>query len=472
VLLIAVGLLAGDCYRPRGANCVVLCNQDSGCPRGMSCSAGLCTTGEACVVTVAAGETHSCAALAGQLKCWGHNAAGQLGQGDREDRGDNQGEMGQALPPVDLGSGRAILAAPFSDGVQGAIALGSLHTCALIDGGQVKCWGDNAAGQLGQGDRRPRAAREELGDQLGAIDLGTGRTAVALTAGLYHTCALLDTGAVKCWGDNRFGQLGIGAPDNRGGRPGEMGDDLPAVDLGSPAPARAIAAGAYHSCALLADGGQVKCWGWNDHGQLGTGDARGRGLAPADMGQALPRVSLGEGRQVVQIAAGAFHTCALLATGGGVKCWGSNSAGQLGLGDNLPHGTDEATLGDRLPVVELGAGRSARAITAGSSHTCALLDDFSVRCWGLNSDGQLGSSAIGNLGDQPEEMGVALPAVRLGPDSVGASSIAAGANHTCAVQAARVRCWGLNLYGRLGVGSADIRADGRRDGVNLVRTAD
>ena len=459
-LLLTVTLFGTACFRPRAVDCVLTCGDQNDCPNSMTCSAGLCTSHAACVTTVAAGETHTCATFAGALKCWGRNAAGQLGVGDRADRGDGLSEMGKNLPQVILGQDRVVKASLFAYG-KSAIALGSVHTCAVLDRGEVKCWGDNVGGQLGLGDLLPRTTPRDLGDNLPPLDLGTDLTARSLAAGVYHTCANLDSGAVKCWGDNRFGQLGIGAPGNRGGEAGQMGDNLPSVDLGLAIRAKAVAAGAYHTCALLADSGEVKCWGWNDHGQLGLGDIRSRGLGPMDMGAGLPSVDLGEGRHAIQIAAGAFHTCALLAESGEVKCWGLNGAGQLGQGDKDGRGASVATLGDRLPPIDLGAGRFARAITAGATHTCALLDDFSVRCWGLNADGHLGIGSTDNRGDEPAEMGQHLPAARLGAPGVGVSSISAGANHTCAVQGASVKCWGLNLHGRLGVGDRNPRGDGR-----------
>jgi len=455
-LLLIAAVLTTTCFRPRHVDCVLTCTAESGCPRGMACTDGYCSAGATCVLRIAAGEAHSCAVLAGRVKCWGRNASGQLGVGDREDRGDNSGEMGDRLPPVSLGTGRTVA----------AVALGGRHSCALLDRGDIKCWGDGSLGQLGQGDTNQRWRNEELGDRLPAVDLGGARTATALAAGLYHTCALLDGGEVKCWGDNRFGQLGIGAAGNRGDDPREMGNDLPAVDLGADdvsgaarARAVAIAAGAYHTCAVLAGSGVVKCWGWNDHGQLGAGDRRSRGIDPADMGVGLHPVPLGEGRKVADVTAGGFHTCALLAESGEVKCWGLNQAGQLGLGHREPRGANLAELGDLLPAVKLGIGMPARAITAGAAHTCALLADFSVRCWGLNASGELGIGSTANQGDDAPDGGDALPPVRLDAPTVGASRIAAGANHTCAVHGAAVTCWGANRFGRLGVGDVNNRGD-------------
>ncbi len=114
------------------------------------------------------------------------------------------------------------------------ISAGFSLSCALLDNGAVKCWGSNSSGQLGRGDKVSRGDDPgEMGDNLPAIDLGTGRTAVAIDAGTNFICALLDNGAVKCWGDNGFGELGQGDTNDRGDLPGEMGDNLPAIDLGT-----------------------------------------------------------------------------------------------------------------------------------------------------------------------------------------------------------------------------------------------
>jgi alpha-tubulin suppressor-like RCC1 family protein len=132
----------------------------------------------------------------------------------------------------------------------------------------------------------------EMGDALPAVDLGTGRRAVQVAASVEHTCAVLDDGQLKCWGWNE-GLLGLGTIDfARGDEPGEMGDALPAINLGTGRSALRVAVGFYHTCALL-DTQQLKCWGRNDGGVLGQGDDRARGSDAADMGDALPSIDLG-----------------------------------------------------------------------------------------------------------------------------------------------------------------------------------
>jgi alpha-tubulin suppressor-like RCC1 family protein len=311
--------------------------------------------------------------------------------------------MGDHLPAVDLGAGETAA----------AIAVGDEHTCALLSDGSVKCWGHNDYGTLGLGDTSWRGhSPETMGDNLPAVDLGAGETASAIAAGSRHTCALLSSGGVKCWGFNNFGQLGLGDTISRGDGAGEMGDDLPVVDLGEPAVALSL--GTYHSCALLIGGG-VKCWGNNDFGQLGLGDTASRGDDANEMGNSLPAVDVSTGWNAVSIAAGSRHTCALLIDGS-VKCWGNNDFGQLGLGDTDSRGDDVYEMGDYLSPVFLGAGRSSTGITTKGEHSCTLLTDGSVRCWGYNHFGQLGLGDSTQRGDHADELGDNLPSVKLFSD--------------------------------------------------------
>ena len=137
---------------------------------------------------------------------------------------------------------------------------GSWHTCAILDNNSVKCWGWNSKGQLGLGDTADRGdAANEMGDNLTAVALGNGRTAKHVTAGAWHTRALLDDDSVKCWGYNGFqGRLGLGDTAHRGDHANEMGDNLTAVDLGTNRTAKQITAANSYTCALL-DDDSVKC---------------------------------------------------------------------------------------------------------------------------------------------------------------------------------------------------------------------
>ena len=130
------------------------------------------------------------------------------------------------------------------------------------------------------------------------------------------------------------------------------------------------------------------------------------------MGDILPAVDLGSGKTAKAIAAGDSHTCVIL-DNSSVKCWGANASGQQGLGDTDNRGDNSSEMGDNLPVVDLGTGRTAKAIAAGSDHTCAILDNASIKCWGANASGQLGLGDIDNRGDGSNQMGDNLPVISL-----------------------------------------------------------
>ncbi|GEN13214.1 Alpha-tubulin suppressor [Myxococcus fulvus] len=402
------------------------------------------------VKSVFAGVGTTCAVFTdGRLKCWGENSRGQLGLEHVVNRGGGRGSiLMDSLPFVRVGTGLRV----------SAMGLGSGFSCALLEGGSVKCWGDNEQGQLGLGDLQRRGDNAgEMGDALPTVNLGTGRTAKALAVGLSHSCAIVDDGSVKCWGNNGSGQLGLGDTEHRGDSAGEMGDALPVVSLGAGRTAKAVVAGEFHTCALL-DDDSVKCWGNNGSGQLGLGDTDFRGDGAGEMGDALPTVNLGTGRTAKVLATRGSSTCALL-DDGTVKCWGSNTYGALGLGDRVRRGDGPGEMGDALPRVNLGTGRTVKAITLGGSFACALLDDGTVKCWGNGDRGQLGTGDPEPRGGLPGQMGDALPRVDLGAGRV-VTALSAGFIHGCATfDDGNVKCWGSNASGQLGLDDEDDRGD-------------
>jgi alpha-tubulin suppressor-like RCC1 family protein len=462
---------------------------------------------------VVAGDAFSCRVTgAGVVHCWGSADKGAIGDGIGVNRGDGPGEMGDALAAIDLGAGRTVVSASTFDSFSCAllddatvkcwgaaapgygdsndrgdqpstemgaslaalalgtgrtaksVAVGGGHACVVLDDASLKCWGDNAKGQLGLGDTNPRGrAPAQMGDALPAVAVGTNRSVKAVATGLAHTCALLDDSTVKCWGDNTQGQLGLGDMTTRGESAADTPDTLTAIDLGGHT-AKQIAAGPFHTCAILDDDG-VKCWGGNAHGELGLGDTNARGSAAAQMGASLPEVSLGPGRTVKALRAGGSptfgHTCAILddAT---MKCWGANTFGELGLGDANARGDAANEMGASLPAIDLGPGRTAKAIAVGARGTCASLDDGSAKCWGANDDGELGQGDAKSRGTAPGQMGAALAAIDLGA-AVATTAVAMGAAHACAsLPNGKLKCWGSGLRGRIGVGT------GRGDEPNEV----
>jgi alpha-tubulin suppressor-like RCC1 family protein len=192
-----------------------------------------------------------------------------LGLNSDDNRGDESDEMGDNLPAIDLRSTGRTAA---------SITTGAKHTCVMDDNASIKCWGYGYLGQLGIGDQKSYNRPLE-----NVLDLGSGKTAKAIVTGSSHTCVMLDNSSIKCWGLNDSGQLGQeDTTNNRGDELNEMGDFLPSIDLGSGKTARAISAGDSHTCAIL-DNASIKCWGKNDSGQLGLGDNSTRGGGSGEM---------------------------------------------------------------------------------------------------------------------------------------------------------------------------------------------
>jgi hypothetical protein len=255
-----------------------------------------------------------------------------------------------------------------------------------------------------------------MGDALPAVSLGlaSGMSVTGIVAGDAHTCVLLSNGGVKCWGSGANGRLGSGDENSRGDEAGEMGAVLAAVDLGTGRTAKALSVGGSHTCAIR-DTNDVVCWGVGATGRLGIGSEDDVGSVAGQMGDSLTPVALGTGRTAVALSAGSAHTCAVLddAT---TKCWGSGASGRLGTGDTVSRGDQPGELGDSLSPIALGTGRTARAVVASVAHTCVVLDTFALKCFGLGTSGRLGSGGTSTLGDAAAEMGDNLLAVNLGTD--------------------------------------------------------
>lgn len=369
---------------------------------------------------LAAGGHHTCVRLATTVRCWGHGEFGQLGYGNMNSIGDD--ETPASTGDVEVG------------GIVVELALGGSHTCARLDTGAVRCWGFGAFGQLGYG------STESIGSEVtpaSAGDVDLGGAVVELAAGARHTCARLETGAVRCWGWGNNGVLGYGNTDSIGDdeSPASAGD----VDVGGTVVE--LDAGGEHTCARLTTGA-VRCWGW---GSLGYGNTNtiGDDEAPASAGD------IDVGGVVVEIDAGYGHTCARLEAGN-VRCWGSSDFGQLGYGNTNTIGNDEtpASAGD------VDVGGAVVELATGSFHTCARLEN-SIRCWGHGESGQLGYGNTNSIGD--DETPASAGYVDIGGAVV---EVVAGIDHNCArLQTGAVRCWGYNLFGELGYGNTNWIGD-------------
>ena len=353
-------------------------------------------------VAVAVGEHHSCALLTdGDVACWGDDAVGQLGAG--------VGTQGPSPVRVDFPAGRQAL----------SISAGPSHTCAVVDNGAVMCWGNEQHGAVGHSTSPATIHSPQQ------VVLPGGATALAVSTSLNHTCAVLDTGAVTCWGDNEFGQFGIGVTSSATVTP-----STPVLLDGRRAVG--VSVGMFSTCAL-SDWGQVLCWGWNGVGQLGDGTTTERWTPTL---AALP----GGGRALA-IAVGYHHACAVLAQGI-MACWGFNGDGQIGDGTFDTQTTPA--------VVQVPAGRRAIAVATSHMSNCALFDGGEVSCWGLNT--------FGGLGDGTTTSASTPVTLRAVGSTHMVTQVAVGASHTCVVNTEGLLwCWGRNDDGQLGDGTTTER---------------
>lgn len=397
------------------------------CGRGAQCNAF-----NTCEFTgmgmVASGTAHTCAILgSGNVRCWGSNGVGQLGAVPAEPIvGDSLDEIPAQVDDLEVAfEGRRAVQVTAGDG----------HSCALLADGKVRCWGQNAAGELGGG-----------GPNVD-VSIPAGEGAVQIDAGGRHTCALLASGAVMCWGDNSSGQAGVGHNDALGSA------FLTAVALGERA--AWVTAGGAHSCAVL-DSGAVTCWGEGQSGALGYGSPNDR-LAPT--------ANVDVGGDVSYVASGRASTCVVL-TDGAVRCWGDNASGILGYGHPDDIGLTQTpaqaatltasngrALGGNVPLGVAGAVQVE--VSSDTDHACARFAGGIVRCWGDNASGSLGYGHTVDIGDDETPAQAALaPAGELGGGDVrfGTGVLALAAGGRCAVLSDRSTiCWGPNSNGQLGM---------------------
>lgn len=275
------------------------------------------------------------------------------------------------------------------------------HTCAVTSSGGVRCWGRGSLGQLGGGVTQ--------GYSIPPVAVSGVHEASAVATGALHSCALLTSGRVRCWGLSTYGTLG-----NGGGAP-----TFGPVEVSGLTTVVAITAGYLHSCALLADG-TARCWGYNADGQLGNN---------TQTHQSSP-VTVLDLSGIVELKAGQYHTCARLGDGT-LRCWGAGGSGELGNGANLRS----------LVPVQVSGISTAVQITAGESASCARLADLSVRCWGWNFFRQLGNDSQ-TAANTPVTAAIS-----------GVVDLEMGHVHTCALLGdGSVRCWGSNFSAQIGPG--------------------
>jgi alpha-tubulin suppressor-like RCC1 family protein len=376
------------------------------------------------VVQVTTGWDHACALLdSGTVKCWGSDASGQVGNGGKG----AEGPFAEPVRVIGVTGTR-----PLAGVVQ--VSAGQDHTCALLATTKVACWGGNADNLLGGGTQvssRPRPILVRNPTNTGDL---TG--VVQIEASSDHTCAVLDNGQARCWGDNVVGQLGNQSQLN--GFPRVVQSGKPA---GGPLTGvQQIATARNLTCALLTNG-QVRCWGGGFSGALGNGLNENSPVPVTVLGVTAATLT-----GATQVDVGFGTSCARLASGKAV-CWGLGSSGRLGDGteddSNRPGVVADPQGDDDLTDV--------RTVSMGETHGCAVLTGGQVRCWSANLSGQ--------LGDGTEDTAV-FPVVTRNPRGTAAlrnvTQLDTGSAFTCATLAnGQVRCWGANADGQLGNGGFD-----------------
>jgi alpha-tubulin suppressor-like RCC1 family protein len=288
------------------------------------------------------------------------------------------------------------------------VSPGGAHTCGLTAAGVIWCWGNNATGQLGDGTTTNRLTPVVV--RAGALRFHH------VTAADYHTCALTTDARAYCWGDNSYGQLGLGGPTTRRLRPSPVSGGLTFRQLS--------AGGLGHTCGVTSTG-RAYCWGNNQFGQLGDGTETDRS-APTPVASTLA---------FSEVLPGANFTCGTT-TGGTAWCWGYNAFGQLGDGTTAP----------RLTPVRVLGGLTFRHVSAGD-HTCGVTTASRAYCWGSNFNGELGDGTTTER-HQPRAVAGGLTF----------TGVAAAGSTSCGITpGGRVYCWGNNFYGRVGDGTTTNR---------------
>lgn len=352
------------------------------------------------VPTIFALGNHTCALTPANVAyCWGRNIQGQLGLQTNTD---------VETTPQDVVEPAGVSFVALGGGVY--------HTCGLTAAGIGYCWGENFVGQLGTRGTRPRNAPRML-------SMPAGVTFDRISSGGGHfNCAISTANKAYCWGHNVDGQLGIG------GAAGATRDRTTPTAVRKDYLFQAISTGFRHTCALDTTGAAY-CWGANDTGRLGIGPNLATRTTPFALRMPV-------GVTFTQIAAGRDHTCAL-ATTGRAYCWGGNINGELGI-NNFTGDPQVRPRPVRMPL-----GVTFTQIAAGDNHNCALGNNGNAYCWGSNISGQLGNGATGTDAFRPVKVNM--------PGGVQFSAVTASYHHSCAISTVnQAYCWGVNTNGELG----------------------
>ena len=411
-----------------------------------------------------AGEYFNCILTGSNtIKCFGRNQYGQLGIGSSTNVGDSSNQMGNYLEEIDFGTGWSPT----------KMAVGAGHGCAIYNYA-VKCWGRNDYGQLGYGDTDNRGDDSgEMGDDLDEVSLGSTFYAWRIVLGDYYTCVISTSMTMKCFGRNEYGQLGQGNTDDIGDDSDEMGDNLAEIDLGDDFTLNDVKCSSGFICASNSDG-EIKCWGRNDDGQLGYGDTDHRGDGSGEMGDDLPVLDLGSGAsfQNVELPSGygGSHS-SLISDDLDIKAWGNNDYGQCGSGDSTQGtniGDESGEMGDNLPEVDMDRDPTVQPtedptavpttdpspapttledqplFSFNKYHSCMAYDD-DVKCWGQNSYSD--PAWCGGNVNYTLQPPIAALDIGSADGLMNVSDVRCGLKHTCAISPeGNARCWGMFTF--------------------------
>jgi alpha-tubulin suppressor-like RCC1 family protein len=361
--------------------------------------------------SLSAGAGHTCALLNNNtISCWGDDAKGQVGNSNVP----GEPETYQTPENTQLPVGRTAK----------AIATGGENSCVVLDDNRQSCWGRDDSGQIGDGPSPSNISAP-------TAVVATTETVVAVAVNVDYSCSLFTSGSVRCWGSDDDGQLGNGGADvGVDGADVDTASNARAVEFPSGLAASAVTTGKTHACAIL-DNAQISCWGSNGDGEIGNGTSGTPVTAPS------AALTLPAGRTAESVSAGGNHTCAVL-DNEGVTCWGSDASGQLG------NGASSADVTQPPSPISLPGG--AVAVATGRAHSCAVLVSNELYCWGDDSQGQIGTA--GPNANSPTPV--------LIPIAPGVEAVALGDDHTCALLTnGGVTCWGSDTKGQLGNGAAE-----------------
>ena len=350
------------------------------------------------VVSIDSGSGASCGILDnGNVMCWGNNNNGQLGDGKT---------CGNTCSsPVNIS------VSGITDRDFVAISVGYRHSCGVLDDGRAMCWGNALYGRLGNSQAADT-------DFTSPVFVSSADNFVSVSSGKDHTCGIIDNGNALCWGSAADGKLGNGASSGSYSTPA-------ALNLNESF--ALISAGESHTCGIINDG-TMYCWGSAADGKLGNGVSSGSYSTPA---------AVSSSEKFISVSAGSSHTCGVTSAGNAL-CWGSAVDGKLGNG---------ITSGNYSSPAIVNTTEKFISISAGSTHTCGLLEDNSIMCWGANNYGQLGIGTDSAAEANPSAVSGNYSIVSLGSFDIPEFSCSVLSNGTAV-------CYGRNTGGEIGTGAS------------------